>query len=392
MKPLSGITVVAVEQAVAMPFATRQLADLGARIIKVERPGGGDFARNYDRTVKGLSSHFVWLNRSKESLTLDLKYDEGKEILWRLIDRADVFVQNLAPGAVARLGFGADALQARRPKLIICNLSGYGPDGPYADKKAYDLLVQAEAGLLAITGNGDQPAKAGIPVADIAAGMYAYSGILTALFQRERTGQGAVLDVSLLDALAEWMGYPAYYTSYGGTAPARAGAAHAAIAPYGPFTVGDGQSVLLSIQNEREWQSFCATVLELPGLATEPSFRANSERVQHRAELHRRINEVFGKLNIDQVTERLDRAAVAYARMRTVEGFLDHPQLKARGRWAEMDSPVGPLWALRPPVDIAGFTPEFAPVPDIGAQSDAILDEIGYERASIAALRNKGVI
>jgi crotonobetainyl-CoA:carnitine CoA-transferase CaiB-like acyl-CoA transferase len=392
MKPLSGITVVAVEQAVAMPFATRQLADLGARVIKVERPGSGDFARNYDRTVKGLSSHFVWLNRSKESLTLDLKYDEGKEILWRLVERADVFVQNLAPGAVARLGFGPEALHARRPKLIVCNLSGYGPDGPYADKKAYDLLVQAEAGLLAITGNGEQPAKAGIPVADIAAGMYAYSGILSALFARERTGQGAVLDVSLLDALAEWMGYPAYYTSYGGTAPARAGAAHAAIAPYGPFTVGDGQSVLLSIQNEREWQSFCVTVLELPDLATDASFRTNSERVQHRAELHRRIDGVFGKLTIDQVTERLDRAAVAYARMRSVEDFLAHPQLKARGRWAEMGSPVGPLWALRPPVDIAGVTPEFGPVPDVGAQSDAILGEVGYAPPAIQVLRGKGVI
>ena len=392
MKPLDGITVVAVEQAVAAPFATRQLADLGARVIKIERPGSGDFARAYDRTVKGLSSHFVWLNRGKQSLTLDLKYDEGKEILRGLLERADVFIQNLAPGAVSRLGFGGEALRAKHKRLIVCNVSGYGPDGPYRDKKAYDLLVQAEAGVLAITGTADEPAKCGIPVADIAAGMYAYSGILSALFQRERSGEGAVLDVSLLDALAEWMGYPAYYTDYGGTAPARSGSYHAAVAPYGPFAAGDGKSVLLSIQNEREWESFCVTVLEAPDMVRDAKFATNSERVQHRDELHRRINAVFQRLNVDQVVDRLERGKIAYGRMRSVAEFIAHPQLQARGRWGEMESPAGRLWALRPPVDIAGVAPEFGAIPAVSQHTDAILGELGYSGEKIAALRRQGVV
>ena len=392
MRPLQGITVVALEQAVAAPFATRQLADLGARVIKIERPGTGDFARQYDRTVKGLSSHFVWLNRSKESLTLDLKHERAKAILWELIERADVFIQNLAPGAVARLGFGAEALRPRHQRLIVCNVSGYGPDGPYRDKKAYDLLVQAEAGVLAITGNGDQPAKCGIPVADIAAGMYAYSGILSALFLRERTGQGTTLDVSLMDALAEWMGYPAYYTGYGGTAPARTGASHAAIAPYGPFATGDGKVVLLSIQNEREWAAFCAVVLEEPGLATDPRFCGSSERVRNRTDLHRRIDAVFQKLTAEDVTERLERGSIANARMRTIEEFLDHPQLAARHRWSEIDSPAGRLRALRPPVDLAGMEPVMGPIPEVGRDNDAILGALGYDAAQISAFRAQGVI
>jgi crotonobetainyl-CoA:carnitine CoA-transferase CaiB-like acyl-CoA transferase len=392
LKPLAGITVVALEQAVAAPFATRQLADLGARVIKVERPGTGDFARQYDRTVKGLSSHFIWLNRSKESLTLDLKHERAKEILWDLAGRADVFIQNLVPGAVARLGFGGEALRGRHKRLIVCNVSGYGPDGPYRDKKAYDLLVQAEAGLLAITGSGDQPAKAGIPVADIAAGMYAYSGILASLFLRERSGEGTMLDVSLMDALAEWMGYPAYYTGYGGTAPARTGASHAAIAPYGPFATGDGKVVLLSIQNEREWAAFCEVVLELPALAADPEFCGGSERVQNRGELHRRIDAVFQTLTVDAVTERLERARVAYARMRTIEEFLAHPQLAARHRWAEIDSPVGRLRALKPPVDMAGVEPVLGAIPELGQHTGAILGELGYAAAEIANLRAQGVI
>ncbi|HEX9461772.1 MAG TPA: CaiB/BaiF CoA-transferase family protein [Alphaproteobacteria bacterium] len=392
MKPLAGITVVALEQAVAAPFATRQLADLGARVIKIERPGSGDFARDYDRTVNGLSSHFVWLNRSKQSLTLDLKLGEAKGVMRRLVARADVFIQNLAPGAAERLGFGAAALRAEHKRLIVCNVSGYGPDGPYRDKKAYDLLVQAEAGVLAITGTADEPAKCGIPVADIAAGMYAYSGILGALFARERTGEGATLDVSLLDALAEWMGYPAYYTDYGGTAPARSGSYHAAVAPYGPFSAGDGKSVLLSIQNEREWEWFCTSVLEKPEMTKDPKFASNSDRVRNRDELHRRIGEVFHRLTVDQVVERLERARIAYGRMRSVEEFLEHPQLAARQRWGEMDSPAGRLWALQPPVDIAGLTPEFGPVPEVGAHSDAILGELGYSSAEIVGLRTSGAI
>ncbi len=392
MRPLQGITVVALEQAVAMPFATRQLADLGARVIKIERPGSGDFARQYDRAVKGLSSHFVWLNRSKESLTLDLKFDAGKEVLWKLVERADVFVQNLAPGAVGRLGFAAKELQRRNPRLVVCNLSGYGPDGPYRDKKAYDLLVQAEAGVLAVTGTDDQPARCGIPVADIGAGMYAYSGILAALFQRERGGKAAVLEVSLLDALAEWMGFPAYYTSYGGKAPPRAGASHASIAPYGPFVAGDGKTVMLSIQNEREWTAFCTVVLEQPDLARDPAFCGSSERGQNRQDLHRHIDAVFRTLTVDQVVERLERAQIANARMRTVEEFLEHPQLAARHRWAEMESPAGRLWALKPAVSIAGLDPEFGPVPDVGQHTAAILGELGYDPAAITRLREQGAI
>ena len=392
MRPLAGITVVSVEQAVAAPFATRQLADLGARVIKIERPGTGDFARHYDRTVKGMSSHFVWLNRSKESLTLDLGHDTGKEVLWQLLDRADVFVQNLGPGAMDRLGFGLDALHVRQPRLIACQVSGYGADGPYHDKKAYDLLVQAEVGLLSITGTEDQAVKCGVPIADIAAGMYAYSGILSSLFLRERTGRGAMLEVSLIDALADWMGYPAYYTGYGGTAPTRSGARHAAIAPYGPFTTGDRHTLLLAIQNDREWEAFCGVVLEMPEMATNPTFRTNADRVEHREALERQIDQCLNTVNAEEVRRRLERARIAYAEMRTMEEFLAHPQLAARRRWAEMDSPVGRLWTLRPPVEMDGMNAEFGPVPDIGQHTDAILTELGYDGTQITELREQGIV
>jgi crotonobetainyl-CoA:carnitine CoA-transferase CaiB-like acyl-CoA transferase len=381
---LGGITVVALEQAVAAPFATRQLADLGARVIKVERPLVGDFARSYDETAKGLSSYFVWLNRSKESIALDLKKAGAREVLGRLLERADVFVQNLAPGAAGRLGFGTETLREKHPRLIVCDVSGYGSSGPYRDKKAYDLLVQCEAGLVSITGTPDTPSKVGISVADIAAGMYAYSGILAALFRRERTDEGAALEVSLLEALGEWMGSPAYYALYGGKEPPRSGASHAYIAPYGPFECGDEEVIFLGIQNEREWERFCEAVLERPELAKDERFDTNSKRVANGEELRRVIAEVFERLSADDVISRLEEVKIANARMRSVQEFLDHPQLKDRDRWREVDSPAGPLCALLPPVTMEGFEASMNPVPDVGQHTEAILEELGIEPGTAA--------
>jgi itaconate CoA-transferase len=377
--PLEGITVVSLEQAVAAPFATRQLADLGARVIKVERPGVGDFARGYDETVRGMSSHFVWLNRSKESLALDLKEDENKEILRRLVARSDVVVQNLAPGAAGRLGFGAEDLRAEHPHLVYCSVSGYGEGGPYTQKKAYDLLVQCEVGLVSITGTPETPSKVGLPAADIAAGMYAYSGILSALFRRERTGEGATLEVSMLEALAEWMGFPAYFTGYGGEEPRRSGASHAAIVPYGPFACADGEVVFLGIQNEREWKRFCEEVLGRERMAEDDRFDKNSRRVENRAELHAEIEEVFSSLSSEEAIERLEGAGVANARMRTVRQFLDHPQLEARDRWREFGSPVGSLRGLLPPATLAGTEPVMASIPQVGEHNEKLLAELGYK-------------
>jgi len=375
--PLEGVTVVSVEQAVAAPFATRQLADLGARVIKVERPGVGDFARGYDETVRGMSSHFVWLNRSKESLALDLKEGVAKEILRCIVARADVFVQNLAPGAAGRLGFGAEELRKEHPRLVYCSVSGYGGDGPYTEKKAYDLLVQCEAGLVSITGTPETPSKVGISVADIAAGMYAYSGILSALFRRERTGEGATLEVSMLEALGEWMGFPAYFAGYGGEEPRRTGASHASIAPYGPFECGDGEVVFFGIQNEREWKRFCEEVLGHEGMTEDDRFDKNSRRVQNRDELHAEIGRVFSGLSSEEVIERLEGAGVANARIRTVRQFLDHPQLQARNRWREFGSPVGSLRALLPPGTLAGAEPVMALVPEVGEHNEKLLAELG---------------
>jgi itaconate CoA-transferase len=392
MLPLEGVTVVSLEQAVAAPFATRQLADLGARVIKVERPQVGDFARGYDRTVKGLASHFVWLNRSKESLTLDLKQDGAKEVLSRLIEGADVFVQNLAPGATGRLGFGAETLRERDPRLIVCDVSGYGSSGPYRDKKAYDLLVQCEAGLVSITGTSDTPSKAGVSVADIACGMYAYSGILAALLRRGRTGEGATIEVSLFEALAEWMGFPAYFTMYGGKEPPRTGASHAAIAPYGPFRCGDGEVIFLGIQNEREWERFCEVVLGRPEMANDELFTSNSERVENRDVLHQEIEAILEKLSSEEAIERLDGAKIANARMRTVRDFLNHPQLEARNRWREVESPVGPLRALVPPATMDGTEPVMSPIPEVGEHTGKILTELGYDDDAVATLRQSAAI
>lgn len=392
MLPLEGITVVSLEQAVAAPFATRQLADLGARVIKVERPGVGDFARGYDETVNGLASHFVWLNRSKESLTLNLKQEAAREVLEKLLANADVFVHNLAPGAVERLGFGADRLRTQYPRITVCGISGYGSDGPYTNKKAYDLLVQCEAGLVSITGTPETPSKVGISVADIAAGMYAYSGVLTALFQRERTGEGSSFEVSMLEALGEWMGFPAYFAGYGGEEPPRTGASHSAIAPYGPFECGDGDVVFLGIQNEREWALFCEVVLGRPELAGDTRFASNSKRAANREALYGKIEHVFGKLSAEDVLARLDKASIANARMRTVRDFLDHPQLAARDRWREVGSSAGKVRALIPPATFDGSEPVMDPIPDVGEHTESILLSLGYTGADIEALRLNGSI
>ena len=392
MRPLDGITVLALEQVIAGPFATRQLAELGARVIKIERPGAGDALRGYDRTVKGLSSHFVWTNRSKESLALDVKHPAAKQVLEKLLGKADVFLQNLAPGAAERLGLGAAELRARHPRLIWCGVSGYGPAGPYAKKKAYDLLVQCEAGVLSITGTPETPSKAGIPVADIAAGMYAFSAILAALYRRSRDGQGATLDITMFEALGEWMGFPAYYTAYGGTPPPRSGAHHATIAPYGPFQVGDGGTVFLSVQNEREFGRFCDIVLQDKSLAADPRFSSGPARLQNRDALHARIDQAFASMKTQEVIARLDAADVANARLNSMHEFWRHPQLEARRRWAKVGSPAGELDALKPPFNLSEFEPRMDPVPALGEHTRAILAELGYSEDEVESMTAAGAL
>ncbi len=392
MRPLEGVTVVALEQVIAGPVCTRQLAELGARVIKIERPDGGDAARGYDRTVQGLSSHFVWTNRSKESLALDVKHPEAQAILAQLLARADVFVQNLAPGAAERLGLGAKELRARHPQLVWCGISGYGPAGPYAEKKAYDLLVQCEAGLLSVTGTQESPSKAGIPVADIAAGMYALTSILAALLRRGRDGAGATLDITMFEALGEWMGFPAYFGAYGGTPPARSGAYHATIVPYGPFQAGDGGTVFLSIQNEREFARFCDGVLGNAQLAADPRFSTGPARLKHREAMHAEIGRVFGALTAAQVVARLEAAEIANARLNSMQEFWEHPQLAARGRWAEVGTPAGPIRAMKPPFNLSGFEPRMDAVPALGAHSQGILAVLGYGAADSARLAAAGAV
>jgi itaconate CoA-transferase len=391
-RPLDGITVVALEQVIAGPFCTRQLAELGARVIKIERPDTGDSARHYDRTVNGLASHFVWVNRSKESLSLDVKHPGAKTILARLLERADVFVQNLAPGAADRLGLGAAELRARDPKLVWCGISGYGPAGPYSTKKAYDLLVQCETGLLSVTGTNEAHAKAGIPVADIAAGMYAMSSILAALLRRERDGCGATLDITMFESLGEWMGFPAYFTAYGGTAPPRSGAFHATIAPYGPFAAGDGHTVFLGVQNDREFARFADIVLGDPAFASDPRFATGPARDANRAALRSEIERVFSSLTGAQVLERLERAEIANARLNTMQEFWDHEQLTARDRWREVGSPAGAVRAMKPPFNLDSFEPRMDDIPALGAHTQAILAELGFAGADIARLREQRVV
>jgi len=392
MQPLSGITVVTLEHAIAAPLATRHLADLGARVIKIERPGTGDFARGYDERVRGLASHFVWVNRSKESFTLDVKHAEARAILKRLIlERADVLVQNLAPGAAARLGLSHEALCAEKPSLIVCDISGYGGDGPYRDKKAYDLLIQSEAGFLSVTGTKDEPAKAGISVADIAAGMYAYSGILAALLERHKTGRGRRIDVSMLESLLEWMSYPLYYAFDGAEPPGRTGASHATIYPYGPFPAGDGKTVMLGIQNEREWAAFCEKVLERPELAGDPRFASVSKRAAARAVLQPIIVEAFSRLSAEELVQRLDAAQIANARVNDMGAVWNHPQLRARRRWDEVDTPAGPIISPLPPGLVSGEA-RMDRVPALGEHTEAILAELGLSPAQIAGLRSANAI
>jgi itaconate CoA-transferase len=392
IKPLDGVTVISLEHAIAAPFCTRQLADLGARVIKVERPEVGDFARAYDTRVKGEASHFVWTNRSKESLTLDLKQPEALDILMRLLADADVLVQNLAPGASARMGLSFEALSVRNDQLIVCDISGYGEDGPYRDKKAYDLLIQSEAGFLSVTGTPDTPSKAGNSIADIAAGMYAYTNILSALILRGRTGKGSHIDVSMLEALTEWMGFPMYYAFEDQTPPVRSGASHAAIYPYGPFEAGDGGIIVLGLQNEREWKMFCERVIQDPALATDPRFASNAKRHEHRTELKALIDECFAKLTTAQACERLDQAPIANARMNDMKGLWTHPQLAARARWQTVDSPVGDIPALLPPGKNSAFTYRMDPIPKLGAHTENILKSLGYSGEAIATLRAKKAI
>lgn len=393
-RPLDGITVVSLEHAIAAPFCTRQLADLGARVIKIERPGSGDFARGYDQRVDGLASHFVWTNRSKQSLTLDLKQDEADDILLALLAKADVLVQNLAPGAAARMGLSFEALHARFPRLIVCDISGYGEGGPYEKKKAYDLLIQSEGGFLSVTGGpGDeQMAKAGCSVADIAAGMYAYTGVLSALLLRDKTGVGSRIDVSMLESLVEWMGYPMYYAYNGAPPPPRAGASHSTIYPYGPFPTGGGGTIMLGLQNEREWQLFCEKVLLDPALASDARFSANFRRSENREVLRQIIIDGFAELSLDEVVARLEDAQIANARVNDMQGVWQHPQLKARDCWREVDSPAGKLPSLLPPGRNAAFTPRMDPVPGLGQHSAAILEELGFSADDQARLAAAGVV
>ena len=391
-RPLEGITVVSLEHAIAAPFCTRQLADLGARVIKIERPGVGDFARGYDTRVHGLSSHFVWTNRSKESLTLNLKDEEGKRIIDQLLQEADVLVQNLAPGAAAGLGLSAAVLQEKHPRLIVCDISGYGEDGPYRDKKAYDLLIQSEAGFLSVTGTRDEVVKAGCSIADIAAGMYAYSNILAALIKRGRDGRGSHIDLSMLEALTEWMSFPLYYAYQGAEAPQRSGAEHATIYPYGPFAAGDGKTVMLGLQNEREWKVFCEVVLEDAALAGDARFSSNSRRHEHRDVLRQLILDMFAGMTAEQVVARLDRAQIANARVNGMDDLWQHPQLAARQRWAEVDTPAGKVAALLPPGANDSYDYRMDPIPALGEHTDAILGGLGYDAAAIATLRARGAV
>lgn len=385
-RPLDGITVVSLEHAIAAPFCTRQLADNGARVIKVERPGVGDFARKYDERTRGMASHFVWTNRSKESLTLDLKHEDAGPILNELLAEADVLVQNLAPGAAARMGLSFGALHKRFPKLIVCDISGYGEGGPYETKKAYDLLIQSESGFISVTGSPDAPAKAGCSIADIAAGSYAYSSILNALLLRHKTGLGSHLDVSMLESMVEWMSFPLYYAFEGQSPPPRAGAAHATIYPYGPFPVGDGSNVMLGLQNEREWQIFCEKVLNQPALAKDPRYDSTSKRVANRDGLRGLIVDAFARMTIDEVIEALEKAQIANARVNEMKDVWAHPQLKARQRWTEVQTPVGALPALLPPATSSAFDARMDPIPAIGEHTLAILKSLGVSDEIIAKL------
>jgi len=389
--PLAGIRVLALEHAVAAPIATRQLADMGAEVIKIERPGVGDFARGYDGAVRGLSSFFVWLNRGKQSLTLDVKRPEASEILDRLVAGADVLVQNWAPGATERLGLSYAALSPQHPGLILCDISGYGEGGPYGDRKAYDLVIQAEAGLMSVTGTPETPARAGISAADIATGMYVSSGILAALVRRGRSGRGAHLRVAMLDAMAEWLGNSLYHAGYGDGPPERRASSHPGLAPYGAHRTADGQ-VIFGIQNDREWPAFCRSVLQRPELAEDPRFATNVARVTNRDAMTAAIEDVFAGLQSAAVTARLDSAGIANGRMNDAREVWDHPQLQARDRWREVGTPAGPIRAMLPPVTFGDVEAVMGEVPALGAHTDAVLGRLGYAPGQIKDFRAAGVV
>ncbi|MCC9307249.1 CoA transferase [Kitasatospora sp. RB6PN24] len=390
--PLAGVTVIAVEQAVAAPLATRHLADLGAAVVKVERPDGGDFARGYDRSVHGMASHFVWLNRGKESLTLDLKSPDGRAVLADLVATADVFVQNLAPGAAARLGFGSGELRARHPRLTTVDLSGYGSGGPYRDKRAYDMLIQAESGLASVTGPPERPAKTGVPSSDIAAGMYALTATLGALVGRASTGQGSAIEVSMFEATAEWLGHQLHHTQGTGRSPGRAGLSHPAIAPYDAYPTADGREVLIGIQNDREWARFAAGFLERADLADDPEWSTNVARVRRRRLVDALVGGRTATMTADEVVERLDPLAIASARLNEVGDLLHHPQLAARSRWRTVATPVGDVRALLPPFTFAGVELPMGPVPALGEHTDSVLRRLGYSKERVAELRAVGAL
>ena len=390
-RPLDGMLVVALEQAVAAPLASRHLADLGARVIKLERVDGGDFARHYDHAVRGLASHFVWLNRGKESVALDLKAADGRDVLTRLLQRADVFLHNLGPGAVDRLGFPAAALLERDPRLVVCAMSGYGSTGPYRDKRAYDLLVQSETALVAVTGTQEHPAKAGIPVADIASGMYAFANILAALLHRERTGEGTAFEVTMFDALVEWMGHPVLATDHTGEAPPRVGLSHPVIAPYDAYPTADGHEVVIGIQNDREWVRLATNVLGRAELATDPEFATNVARVRNREQVDGAVADAIAKLPVDEAVAALDAARIASARLNEVADLLVHPQLVARDRWRTTSTPVGDVRVLRSPMEPVGEAAN-GPVPDLGAHTRAVLSELDYTDAEITELLTAGTV
>jgi len=393
MLPLEGITVVALEQAVAAPFASRQLADLGARVIKVERVDGGDFARAYDSGVRGgLGTHFAWLNRSKESIALDLKQDEGRAILAELIAGADVFLQNLAPGAAARLGFGADDLRARHPRLIVIDMSGYGSRGPYRDKRAYDMLVQAEAGLISVTGTPETPVKAGSPLADIAAGMYAFSGALAARVRRGTTGEGAAIEVTMFDAVSEWMGQALYSTLYTGEPPRRSTLGHPVIAPYDAYPTAHGEDVVIGVQNDRQWVALATRVLNLAALASDPGYATNQARVRNRDKLDALIAGVTARMPRPELVRRLDEAGVPNASLNDVHALVAHPQLADRDRWRDVGSPVGELRAILPPITFADAQARMDPIPRLGEHTDAVLAELGRDPEAVAGLRASGTV